>query len=179
MLRAAEMTVSELNLAVDEAIRRDPRLQDVTVRGEVSGFKHHLASGHWYFALKDAEAAVNCVMFRQNNLRSLLKPKDGDSVVVTGYVKVYARSGACQLYVTGRRSAGTGDLHQRFGYPNSANDIPELIDYLQVLKEEGFFNAKNPMVLSMEVLPTADEDEEIVLANTKRCLNRAWAMLED
>ncbi|MBQ3279212.1 MAG: exodeoxyribonuclease VII large subunit [Clostridia bacterium] len=114
MLRAAEMTVSELNLAVDEAIRRDPRLQDVTVRGEVSGFKHHLASGHWYFALKDAEAAVNCVMFRQNNLRSLLKPKDGDSVVVTGYVKVYARSGACQLYVTGMRSAGTGDLHQRF-----------------------------------------------------------------
>ena len=114
MLRAAEMTVSELNLAVDEAIRRDPRLQDVTVRGEVSGFKHHLASGHWYFAMKDAEAAVNCVMFRQNNLRSLLKPKDGDSVVVTGYVKVYARSGACQLYVTGMRSAGTGDLHQRF-----------------------------------------------------------------
>ena len=35
------------------------------------------------------------------------------------------------------------------------------------------------MVLSMEVLPTKDEDELIVLANTKRCLNRAWAMLED
>ena len=74
---------------------------------------------------------------------------------------------------------GYGDLHQRLGYPNSANDIPELIDYLEVLKEEGFFNAKNPLVLSMEVLPTADEDEEIVLANTKRCLNRAWAMVED
>lgn len=74
---------------------------------------------------------------------------------------------------------GYGDLHQRFGYPNSANDIPELLDYLQVLKEEGFFNAQDPMVLSMEVLPTAEEDEEIVLANTKRCLNRAWALLED
>lgn len=74
---------------------------------------------------------------------------------------------------------GYGDLHQRFGYPGSANDIPELLDYLQVLREEGFFNAKDPLVLSMEVLPTAEEDEEIVLANTKRCLNRAWAMLED
>ena len=81
--------------------------------------------------------------------------------------------------VAEKGAKGYGDLHQRFGYPNSANDIPELIDYLQVLKEEGFFNAKNPMVLSMEVLPTADEDEEIVLANTKRCLNRAWAMVED
>lgn len=77
------------------------------------------------------------------------------------------------------KAPGYGDLHQRFGYPNSANDIPELLDYLQVLKDEGFFNAQDPMVLSMEVLPTAEEDEEIVLANTKRCLNRAWAMLED
>lgn len=74
---------------------------------------------------------------------------------------------------------GYGDLHQRLGYPGSANDIPELLDYLQVLREEGFFNANDPLVLSMEVLPTAEEDEEIVLANTKRCLNRAWALLED
>ena len=74
---------------------------------------------------------------------------------------------------------GYGDRHQRLGYPNSANDIPELLDYLEVLKAEGFFNAKNPLVLSMEVSPTKDEDEEIVLANTKRCLNRAWALLED
>ncbi len=74
---------------------------------------------------------------------------------------------------------GYGDLHQRFGYPGSANDIPELLDYLEVLKAEGFFNAKNPMVLSMEVSPTKEEDEEVVLANTKRCLNRAWALLED
>ena len=76
-------------------------------------------------------------------------------------------------------AAGYGDLHQRFGYPNSANDMPELLDYLTVLKEEGFFRAKDPLVLSMEVSPTKDEDEEIVLANTKRCLNRAWALLED
>lgn len=74
---------------------------------------------------------------------------------------------------------GYGDLHQRLGYPNSANDVPELLDFLRVLKEEGFFNAEDPMVLSMEVLPTAVEDELTVLANTKRCLNRAWAMLED
>ena len=74
---------------------------------------------------------------------------------------------------------GYGDWHQRFGYPNSANDVPELLDYLRVLKDEGFFNADDPLVLSMEVQPTRDEDEMIVLANTKRCLNRAWALLED
>lgn len=74
---------------------------------------------------------------------------------------------------------GYGDLHPRLGYPNSANDILELTDFLTVLKEEGFFNAKDPLVLSMEVLPMPNEDPAIILANTKRCLNRAWAMVED
>lgn len=72
---------------------------------------------------------------------------------------------------------GYGDLHPRFGYPNSANDTPELVDYLRVLKEEGFFNAENPYVLSMEVTLRPGEDEDIVLANTKRVLNRAWALV--
>lgn len=74
---------------------------------------------------------------------------------------------------------GYGDLHPRFGYPHSANDTPELLDYLRVLKEEGFFNAEHPYVLSMEVTLRPGEDEKIVLANTKRVLNRAWALLEE
>jgi len=72
---------------------------------------------------------------------------------------------------------GYGDLHPRFGYPNSANDTPELVDYLRVLKEEGFFNEEDHYVLSMEVTLRPGEDEEIVLANTKRVLNRAWALV--
>jgi sugar phosphate isomerase/epimerase len=72
-----------------------------------------------------------------------------------------------------------GDLHPRFGYPNGANDTAELLDYLTVLKEEGFFCAEAPLVLSMEVTPRPDEDGDIILANTKRVLNRAWALLED
>ena len=72
---------------------------------------------------------------------------------------------------------GYGDLHPRFGYPNSANDTPELLDYFRVLRDEGFFNAEHPYVLSMEVTPRPGEDEDIVLANTKRVINRAWALL--
>lgn len=72
-----------------------------------------------------------------------------------------------------------GDQHPRFGFPNSANDTAELLDFFTVLKEEGFFNAENPYVLSFEVKPWGDEDAEIILANTKRVVNRAWALLED
>ncbi|MDO5424904.1 MAG: TIM barrel protein [Eubacteriales bacterium] len=72
-----------------------------------------------------------------------------------------------------------GDKHPRFGFPNSANDTEELLDYLRVLKEEGFFRPQAPLVLSMEVSPFGDEEPDIILANTKRVLRRAWAMLED
>lgn len=70
-----------------------------------------------------------------------------------------------------------GDLHPRFGFPNSANDVPELVDFFRVLKEEGFFNAENPYVLSFEVKPLEYEDEDIIMANTKRVINRAWALV--
>lgn len=107
------MTVSELNLMVAEAIRREPRTRSVSVCGEISGFRNHIASGHWYFALKDSESSVSCVMFRQNTYRSALRPNDGQSVLVTGYVDVYPRNGTYQLYVTSMREAGTGDAYAR------------------------------------------------------------------
>lgn len=70
-----------------------------------------------------------------------------------------------------------GDVHPRFGFPNSANDTAELLDFFRVLKEEGFFNEENPYVLSLEVKPWGKEDGDIILANTKRVINRAWALL--
>lgn len=72
-----------------------------------------------------------------------------------------------------------GDQHPRFGFPNSANDVPELLDFFRVLKEEGFFQPELRYVLSMEVKPWKNEDAALVLAGTKRVIKRAWALLED
>lgn len=72
-----------------------------------------------------------------------------------------------------------GDKHPRFGFPGSANDTAQLLDFFRVLRAEGFFCAEEPYVLSLEVLPFGDEDANIILANTKRVINRAWALLED
>lgn len=113
MTDEAGISVSELNLMIAEAIRRDPRTRSVSVRGEVSGFKHHLPSGHWYFSLKDPDAAVSCIMYRTNTLKAKLRPKDGDLVLADGYVDVYPAQGKYQLYVTGLRSSGLGDLFIR------------------------------------------------------------------
>ena len=137
MSETGGITVSQLNLMIAEAIRKDPRIRSVTVHGEVSGFRHHLASGHWYFTLKDEEAAVSCVMFRQNTFNARMKPKDGDSILVSGYVDVYPRSGTVQLYVTGLRPAGTGDLFARFE------------ELKKRLSAEGLFDPARKRVLPM------------------------------
>ncbi|MCL2056267.1 MAG: sugar phosphate isomerase/epimerase [Oscillospiraceae bacterium] len=76
-------------------------------------------------------------------------------------------------------AVGYGDEHQRFGFPGGSNDVPELLAFLRALKNEGFFNADDPYVLSFEVKPWQDEDPEAVIVNAKRTLNRAWALLED
>ena len=113
MMNKTGISVSELNLMVTEAIRKDPRTRNVLVRGEVSGFKNHIATGHWYFSLKDPESAVSCVMFRTAAVKARIRPRDGDQVLAEGYVDVYAPQGKYQLYVTGLRPAGLGDLYIR------------------------------------------------------------------
>lgn len=72
-----------------------------------------------------------------------------------------------------------GDMHPRFGYPNSCSDTPQLLEFLRVLKCEGFFCKEQPYILSFEVKPRPDEDPAVIIANSKRVLTRAWAMLED
>ncbi len=113
MNQEAGLSVSELNLIISEAVRRDPRTRSVTVRGEVSSFRNQIASGHWYFSLKDAQASITCAMFRNANLKAKIRPKDGDQVLAEGYVDFYAPQGKIQLIVTGLRPAGLGDMYVR------------------------------------------------------------------
>ncbi len=122
------ITVSELNLIIAEAIRKDPRIRNVTVRGEVSGFRCQLASGHWYFSLKDENSTVSCVMFRQNTFHARLKPKDGDSVIVSGYIDVYPKNGVYQLYTMNLMPDGTGSLYLRFEELKRRLDAEGLFD---------------------------------------------------
>jgi len=70
-----------------------------------------------------------------------------------------------------------GDAHPRFGFPGGENDVAELVAFLRVLKGIGFLNEKTPPIVSFEVKPFGDEDSDIVVANAKRTLNRAWALV--
>jgi sugar phosphate isomerase/epimerase len=88
---------------------------------------------------------------------------------------VHAHLGNCVVRDAGL--PGYGDAHPRFGFPGGENDVDEMVEFLRVLKGIGFLNEKNPPIVSFEVKPFGDEDPDIVVANAKRTLNRAWALV--
>ncbi|GAB4536616.1 MAG: exodeoxyribonuclease VII large subunit [Anaerolineales bacterium] len=105
--------VSALNRHIRALLESDSDLQDLWVKGEVSNFSRP-HSGHWYFTLKDASAAVKCVMWRNTAARQGYVPRDGDAVEVHGGVSVYEAGGAYQLYADEIRPAGQGGLYEEF-----------------------------------------------------------------
>ena len=107
----AALTVSALNRAVSGLLQRSFPL--VRVRGEIANVTR-AASGHWYFALKDDDAQVRCVMFRARNQLLGWAPRDGDEVEVSAVVSLYEARGEFQLSVESMRRAGAGRLFEEF-----------------------------------------------------------------
>lgn len=107
------LSVSELNEYARRLLAGDPLLRNCEVTGEISGFKRHW-SGHLYFSLKDANARVQCVMFRQNAMSLDFMPEDGMQVTVDASASIFVRDGSYQLYVEKMRRSGQGELYIRF-----------------------------------------------------------------
>jgi exodeoxyribonuclease VII large subunit len=89
------------------------RYKGVHILGEVSNLSRP-SSGHVYFTLKDAKAALSCVLWRGTIGRGVEIPKHGDLIEVKGNVTVYEPRGSYQLDVRGLKMAGLGDLERRF-----------------------------------------------------------------
>lgn len=101
------MTVSELSALIKKTIEDKAELAGVWIRGEISNFKQH-AAGHLYFSLKDDRASIRAVMFRSKTLSLAFAPRDGLDCLVRGYVSVFERDAAVQLYAEEIIPAGTG-----------------------------------------------------------------------
>ena len=106
-------SVSELNEYVATLLTADPNLCDIRVSGEISGFKRH-TSGHLYFSLKDENALVRCVMFRQQAMRLNFNPQDGMRVMLMGRASLYEKDGTFQLYANYLKKGGEGELFAKF-----------------------------------------------------------------
>lgn len=107
------LSVGQLTTYLRGLLESDAVLQDVWVEGEISNFARP-ASGHLYFTLKDQDAAIRCVVWRNAAQRLAFAPREGLAVQVHGSMSVYEVSGQVQLYVDTIKPAGEGALYQEF-----------------------------------------------------------------
>ncbi len=108
------LSVSQLNEYVKMLMDSDRILGNVWLRGELSNFKNHYSTGHFYFSLKDEGALVRGVMFRSHASRVQFAPRDGMKVLVHGRVTAFVRDGQYQIYVDEMIPDGAGALHLAF-----------------------------------------------------------------
>jgi len=126
------LSVSELTRHIKGML--EETLPAVWVEGEISNFAA-AASGHCYFTLKDANAALSVVMFRNAAARLGFKVADGLQVLVFGGISVYEKRGQYQLIATQLMPKGLGALQLAFE------------QLKQKLAKEGLFDAdrKRPL----------------------------------
>jgi exodeoxyribonuclease VII large subunit len=84
-------------------------LKNITVVGEVSTI--NIVRGIAYFALKDANSLLNCVLFGADKYSDV---KNGDKVLVTGSPSYYAKGGKLTFNARKIESYGLGELYKQF-----------------------------------------------------------------
>ncbi len=105
------LTVSELTKEIKLSL--ESNFAKVSVVGEISNFKDHI-SGHWYFNLKDANAVINCTMWKGFNQYVFFTPQNGMKVILNGKITVYPPRGNYQVDVRSMKPAGLGELQEAF-----------------------------------------------------------------
>ncbi len=120
-------SVSDLTAYIRALLESNENLMDVWVAGEISNLSQP-KSGHVYFTLKDINAALRCVIWREQAWRLKGALRDGMAVEAHGYISVYEQGGQYQLYVDGLRAAGEGLLYQEFLRLKAALEAEGLFD---------------------------------------------------
>ena len=127
-MKLRALDISEANSYIKRILTNDPILYNLRVKGEISNFKVH-SSGNVYLSLKDEKSKLNCIIFKSNYDKSL-NLDNGVKIIASGYISVYERDGAYQLYINEVEIEGIGNLYIEF------NKLKEK------LKKEGLFDTK-------------------------------------
>ncbi len=126
------LTVSELTRDIKSLL--EGSFSTISVRGEISNFKLP-SSGHVYMTLKDEEAQIPAVIWKNTRMRLSVDLKDGLEIIARGRLEVYPPSGRYQLICTSVTLAGEGALQQAFAM------------LLQKLAGQGYFNPEHKKTL--------------------------------
>jgi exodeoxyribonuclease VII large subunit len=106
-------TVSQVNRYVKRVLEADALLAGIFIEGELSNFQTH-STGHLYFTLKDANAAISGVMFKSYASNLNFNPQNGMKVIAFGQLSLYEKAGQYQIFAENFEPAGIGGLQLAF-----------------------------------------------------------------
>ena len=149
------LTISELTSQIKELI--ETSFPFVYVIGEISNFKKHIPSGHFYLILKDANSQISGVMWKTRNMYLDFLPEDGMKVIVKGRVTLYPSQGKYQIDIFDISKLGTGDLQIAFE------------KLKEKLRKEGLFDEKYKIPLND--FPMFPERVGIITSETGAVIN--------
>lgn len=109
---------NQIVFSVTEITRRiksvlESEFVEIAVEGELSNVKLH-SSGHLYFTLKDENAQLSGVMWRNRVNYLPFTPQDGMKVIAIGRITVYEVQGKYQLDAVHLKPLGVGELQLAF-----------------------------------------------------------------
>ena len=165
---AEYINVTTLNLLAKQVLEQCEPLNNLIVCGEVSNFTRHYKSGHCYFTLKDENAAIKCVMFRDKARLLGFAPENGMLVLAYGRATLYERDGAFQLYCDYMRPFGAGAAQMAF-------------DALKKkLSAEGLFDAehKRPLPPMPQCIGLVTSKTGAALQDVIHIITRRWPMVK-
>jgi exodeoxyribonuclease VII large subunit len=98
-----------------EQIRRllEKQIGQIWVGGEITNLRAQ-SSGHIYFTLKDTNAQIACVLFRNETVPHRELISDGQKILLQGDLTVYEARGQYQLIVRAVELQGIGALQIQF-----------------------------------------------------------------
>jgi len=105
---APEWSVSDLSGALKRTL--EDAFGFVRVRGEISGYRGPVASGHVYFSLKDVNAKIDAVIWKGVFGRLKTRPQEGLEVIATGKITTFAGKSSYQIVIDSLELAGAGAL---------------------------------------------------------------------
>ena len=108
LLKDKIYTVSEITARIKETIEEEIGFEYVWIVGEISNFKGHYASGHWYFSLKDKDTQISAVSFKWANQYIKFISENGMEVICCGQISVYEKQGSYQVNVRYIEPKGVG-----------------------------------------------------------------------
>ncbi len=122
------LTITQLTRLLKNHI--EGAFYDVWITGEISNLNKN-KNGHSFFSIKDENAVISAVIWRNYQGRIKYELENGLKVVVHGRLNLYEKGGNYNIVVDDLEPEGTGDL------------MLEFLKLKEKLKNEGFFKEEH------------------------------------